>query len=181
MRASRVLLSVALAAASASVFAAPPAPPLVKFEGAIGVDPLTGVNGSDQLNVVRGISPGGRAWVIRKLKATVGTDGTVSAKGAGLLLASGDVIGTRAGITHVAATLACGAANATASLFTSTPSPLDLAGNFDIGGVLSQDGVNAAVMPATCDNPVLLIRAANAATGVASAWFAAGIVNADDD
>jgi hypothetical protein len=181
MRASRVLLVLAMAAAAAGVSAAPPAPPLVKFEGAIGVDPLTGVNGVDQPNVVRGISPGGRAWVIRKLKATVGTDGTVSAKGAGLLLASGDVIGTRAGITHVAATLACGAANATASLFTSAPSPLDLAGDFDIRGSLSQDGVNAAVLPATCDNPVLLIRAANPTTGVAGAWFAAGILDRDDD
>ena len=181
MRASRFLLVLAMAAAAASVSAAPPAPPLVKFEGAIGVDPLTGVNGADQLNVVRGISPGGRAWVIRKLKATVGTDGSVSAKGAGLLLSSGDVIGTRAGNTHVAATLACGAANATASLFTSAQSPLDLAGDFDIGGSLSQDGVNAAVLPATCDNPVLLIRSANPTTGVAGAWFAAGILNRDDD
>ena len=45
MRASKVLLIMTLAAASASGFAAPPAPPLVKFEGAIGVDPLTGANG----------------------------------------------------------------------------------------------------------------------------------------
>ena len=181
MRASRVLLSVALAAASASVFAAPPAPPLVKFEGAIGVDPLTAANGVDALNIVRGISPGGRAWVIRKLKATIGIDGTVSARGAGLLLASGDVIGTRGPVTHVAATLACGPANNTASLFTSAPSPLAVNGNFDIGGTLSQDGVNPAVLPATCDNPVLLIRAANPTTGAAGAWFAAGIVSQDDD
>ena len=181
MRASKALLVMTLAAASASGFAAPPAPPLVKFEGAIGVDPLTGANGVDVVNTVRGIAPGGRAWVIRKLKATIGTDGTVSAKGAGLLLASGDVIGTRGPVTHVAATLACGAGNATAMLFTSAPSPLEPNGNFDIGGSLSQDGVNPAVLPATCDNPVLLIRAANPATGVAGAWFAAGIVSQDDD
>jgi len=172
MRASKVLLVMTLAAASASGFAAPPAPPLVKFEGAIGVDPLTGANGVDVINTVRGIAPGGRAWVIRKLKATVGTDGTVSANGAGLLLASGDVIGTRGPVTHVAATLACGAANATATLFTSAPSPLEPNGNFDIGGTLSQDGVNPAV---------LLIRAANPSTGVAGAWFAAGILNVDGD
>ena len=169
MPASRVLLTLTLAAASASVFAATPAPPLVKFEGAIGVDPLTGANGVDVVNTVRGIAPGGRAWVIRKLKASVGIDGTVSAKGAGLLLASGDVIGTRGPVTHVAATLACGAANATASLFTSAPSPLQVNGDFQIDGTLSQDGVNPAVMPATCDNPVLLIRAANPTTGVAAA------------
>jgi len=67
MRASKVLLIMTLAAASASGFAAPPAPPLVKFEGATGVDPLTGANGVDVVNTVRGIAPGGRAWVIRKL------------------------------------------------------------------------------------------------------------------
>ena len=97
------------------------------------------------------------------------------------MLASGDVIGTRGPVTHVAATLACGAANATASLFTSAPSPLQVNGDFEIGGALSQDGVNPAVMPASCDNPVLLIRAANPATGAAGAWFAAGIANGDDD
>ena len=181
MTASKVLLALSLSAAAASVFAATPAPPLVKFEGAIAVDPLTGANGVDVVNTVRGIAPGGRAWVIRKLKATVGTDGTVSAKGAGLLLASGDVIGTRGPVTHVAATLACGAANATASLFTSAPSPLQVNGDFQIVGTLSQDGVNPAVMPASCDNPVLLIRAANPSNGVAGAWFAAGILNGDDD
>ncbi len=84
-------------------------------------------------------------------------------------------------ITLGRATLACGAANATASLFTSAPSPLDLAGDFDIRGSLSQDGVNAAVLPATCDNPVLLIRSANPTTGAAGAWFAAGILDRDDD
>jgi hypothetical protein len=151
---------------------------LVSFEGAIGVDPLSAAGGVDALNVVRGVNPGGRAWILRKLRASVSKDGAISARGAGLLLASGDVIGTRAGITQVVATLACGPANATASVFHSPPAALDAFGKFHIDGTLSQDGVNAAVLPPTCDNPALLIRAfANNAPG---AWFAAGIPSDDD-
>lgn len=180
MRHSKQLLALAMIVASTGLSAHPDAKTLVRFEGAIGVDPLTAAGGVDVLNVVRGISPGGRAWVMRKLRATIGTDGVISAKGAGLLLASGDVIGTRATIAQVAATLACGPANATATLFNSAPAALDTAGNFQISGPLTQDGVNAAVMPATCDNPVLLIRAV-AAGGALGAWFAAGIPGAADD
>src|SRR6185369_16814572 len=109
-------------ASSAAVLAhADSSTTLVRFEGAIGVDPLTAANGVDVLNVVRGVNPGGRAWVLRKLQASITTDGRISARGAGLLLASGDVIGTRAGITQVLATLACGPTNATAALFHSPP------------------------------------------------------------
>ncbi len=181
MRASKVLLVMTLAAASTGVFAYKSAPALVKFNGAIGVDPLTAASGVDVFNTVRGINPGGRAWVLRKLKAKVGTDGVISARGSGLLFSSGDLIGTRGPVTHVAATLACGPADATAAFFTSAPSPLDSAGDFHIKGALSHDGANAAVMPATCDNPVLLIRSANATTGVPGGWFAAGIPGDGDD
>jgi hypothetical protein len=179
MRPSIRSLAIALAASCAALAHADSSRTLVRFDGAIGVDPLTGANGVDTLNVVRGVNPGGRAWVMRKLQASIGTDGRISVRGAGLLLASGDVIGTRATIAQVLATLACGPANATAALFHSPPAALDTAGNFRINGVLTQDGVNAAVLPSTCDNPVLLIRAV-AANGTPGAWFAAGIV-ADDD
>jgi hypothetical protein len=166
-----------LAAASAGALA--DAPPLVRFSGAIGVDPVASLNVATT-NVVRGINPGGRHWVLRRLKATVGTDGIISAKGSGLLFGSGDLIGTRGAVASVVATLACGPANATASLFTSPPAELDLAGNFHVKGALSQDGVNAAVLPVTCDNPALLIRSFNTATGLAGNWFAAGIPGDDD-
>ena len=181
MRVSKILLVTALAVASTGVFAYKSARPLVTFNGAIGVDPLTAASGVDVSNVVRGINPGGRAWVLRKLYARVGSNGVISARGSGLLFSSGDLIGTRGTITHVAATLACGPADATAALFTSAPSPLDGAGDFHIKGPLTQDGVNAAVMPATCDNPVLLIRSASAVTGAPGAWFAAGIPGDGDD
>jgi hypothetical protein len=100
-----------------------------------------------------------------------------------LLFTSGDLIGTRGGVTAVAATLAGGSANAKATLFHSRPAERDLAGDFRIAGKLTQDGVNDTVMPATCDNPVLLIRSFSTATGTLGNGFAAGIpqVGRDDD
>lgn len=165
---------------SASLHAHGDSKVLVRFDGGIGTDPLTASNGVDVPNVVRGINPAGRAWVIDRLRVSIGSNGSISARGAGLLLASGDVIGTRAGITQVAATLACGPANATAVLFHSAPAAFDTAGNFHIDSTLTQDGVNAAVLPATCENPALLIRAVGA-NGAPGAWLAAGIPNSHDD
>lgn len=156
-------------------------PPLVAFSGAIGVDPLTAAGGVDALNVVRGINPGGRSWVLRKFSAKVGSDGSIGAKGSGLLLGSGEGIATRGTVAAVAVTLFCGPADATARRFTSPSAALDTAGNFSIKGVLSEDGVNPAVLPAACDNPQLLVRSVNTTTGAAGGWFAAGIVETDDD
>lgn len=174
-------LTLALAVTSPAWAGPKRAAPLASFNGAIGVDPLTAAGGVDTLNVVRGINPGGRAWVLRRLSATVGADGSIRASGRGLLFSSGDLIGTRGTVAAVAATLTCGAADATARKFTSPGVNLDAAGNFSIRGMLSEDGINPAVMPPTCDNPVLLIRAFNTTTGAAGGWFAAGIPGDGDD
>ncbi|MFO1329938.1 MAG: hypothetical protein U1F56_21505 [Rubrivivax sp.] len=171
---------LALTLLSTPVLAKDP-PPLVSFSGAIGSMPAVSTTAGNQANLVRGIAAGGLPWVLRKLEASVGTDGSISARGKGLLFAAQDRIGTRGPVTAVVATLTCGAADATARRFTSPPAALDLAGNFRITGVLSEDGINAAVMPATCDNPALLIRSFNTTTNVAGNWFAAGIVGGSDD
>jgi hypothetical protein len=162
----RTLSGLALAAASLLAHAASD-DNLVQFNRGIGVDPVAGIaNGAPVLNTVLGVPPGGRPWVIRKLKASVSTQGTLSVRGAGLLLAGGDGIGTRATITQVVATLFCGGVP-----FTSAAGDLDTAGNFSIRSALS------AMPPNPCSAPVLLIR--NAAGN--NAWFAAGIVGDDDD
>ena len=110
-------------------------------------------------------SPGGRAWIIRKLRANVFVDGTVSIRGSGLLLSGGDGIGTRGAVTQVSATLFCGGL-----AHDTGPADLDAAGNFQIRGPLS------AAPPNPCNAPVLLIR--NAAG--TRAWFAAGIPGGED-
>ena len=174
---SRCLSAVSLALLAAAASAAQP-PVLLKFKGAIGVDPLTAAGGADTLNVVRGISPGGRAWVIRKLDATVYADASIVVQGKGLLFSSGDLIGTRGAVAQVSATLSCGPADATASKYNSEPAPLDQAGNFKIQSKLS-DAANIATLPQPCENPQLLIR--NHGNSGPGSWFAAGILDSSDD
>jgi hypothetical protein len=174
----RYLSAVLLALVAAAASAAQP-PVLLKFKGAIGVDPLTATNGVDVLNVVRGINPGGRAWVIRKFDATVYTDASIVVQGKGLLFSSGEVIATRGPVAQVAATLACGPADATATKFTSDSAPLNAAGNFKIRGSLRDGFGNVATLPPSCENPQLLIRAFGAAGP--GGWFAAGILESDDE
>lgn len=176
---ARFLLPLGIALGGGAAFAGTPA--YLEFEGAIGVDPLTAAGGVDVSNTVRGINPGGRAWVIRKFSASIGADAMVSARGKGLLLSSGEVITTRGAVSHVALTLTCGAADATAARFSTGPFPLDTAGNFTIRGPLTADGVNTAVLPPECANPMLLIRAANPTTGALGGWFAAGIPDDGED
>ena len=80
---------------------------LAKFDGGIGVIPVTGGAGTPnadgtlpnvKLNVVRGVSPAG-PWRIADLKAVVNADGGIRVNGTGLLLASGNSIGTNANST----------------------------------------------------------------------------------
>jgi hypothetical protein len=173
----RYLSAASLALLAAAASAAQPSV-LLKFKGAIGVDPLTAAGGVDVANVVRGINPGGRAWVIRKLDATVYSDASIVVQGKGLLFSSGDVIATRGPVAQVVATLACGPADATATKFTSDAAPLNAAGNFTIRSQLAGHDASGNILPfpPSCANPQLLIRAS--ATG---GWFAAGILEADDE
>ena len=136
----------------------------MRFKGGIGVIPVTGVaaNGTVTLNVVRGVSPGA-PWRIADLDATIGSDGHIRITGRGLLLASGNGIGTNAG-QSVHATLFCGpAATATAHNTNLAGVALRADGDFRIDDVLSP------AAPVPCDTPVLLIR------NVGGVWFAAGI------
>jgi len=143
---------------------------LVRFHGAIGVDPISNVvvNGTTTTvspNVVRGISPSGQIWRISDLDANVSLDGRIRVHGRGLLLGGGNSIGTNGG-QSVFATLFCGpAATATASSSDLAGVALDEDGNFTIN-----DGLSPAP-PTSCETPVLLIRT----TGGARPWFAAGI------
>jgi hypothetical protein len=145
---------------------------LVRFEGAIGVIPVSNVvvNGTTttvSANVVRGISPSGQIWRIANLDASVSQDGRIRVHGRGLLLGGGNGIGTNGG-QSVFATLFCGpAASATSSSTNEAGVALDSDGDFTIDEVLSP------LPTTTCDTPVLLIRTAAGA----HPWFAAGIEN----
>jgi hypothetical protein len=64
------------------------------FNGGAGVIPLVSVTGCptacvENLNVVRGVVPGGVPWVINELKAQVSANGSIKVSGQGLVLAGG--------------------------------------------------------------------------------------------
>ena len=142
---------------------------LARFDGGIGVIPVTGGAGTPnadgtlpnvKVNVVRGVSPAG-PWRIADLKAVVDVDGGINVKGKGLLLASGNSIGTNANAS-VFATLICEPAAPFVQHNTGSVA-LDPNGDFTISDTLDP-------VPSECPSPVLLIRANG--SGV---WFAAGI------
>jgi len=143
---------------------------IAKFNGGIGVIPVTGGAGTPdangtlpnvKLNVVRGVSPAG-PWRIANLNAVVEADGHILVKGNGLLLASGNGIGTNAN-QSVFATLIC-EASAPFIEHSTNPAGVPLAAN---GDFRIDDTLNS--VPADCASPVLLIR------NLGGVWFAAGI------
>jgi hypothetical protein len=151
---------------------------LARFDGGIGVQPVSNVAGpanpdgtfqNVRKNVVRGVAPAG-PWRIAELKAEVAFDGRISVKGRGLLLASGNSIGTNAN-ARVFATLFCEAsAQAEPHSTSAVGVALEPNGDFRI-----DDLVNPAP-PETCASPALLIRVSGS-----GAWFAAGIPRLEQD
>jgi hypothetical protein len=151
---------------------------LVRFNVAIGSNPVASpagpVNGDGTFpnvtrNVVRGVNPGGGIWRIADLRAQVDTDGHITVRGRGLLLASGNSIGRNAN-QSVFATLICEAAAPFVERSTTlTGVPLDPNGDFRIDDTLNQE-------PQECASPLLLIRSSGS-----GAWFAAGIAGPAND
>jgi len=146
---------------------------LAKFDGGIGVIPVSNVAGAQNANgtfpdvtrnVVRGVNPAGQIWVIADLQADVNTNGRIQVEGRGLLLGGGNAIGTNAN-QSVRATLLC--ANDGNALHDTGLVPLEANGDFRIDDMLS------GTLPSTCTSAVLLIRNPN------GAWFAAGIPKLD--
>lgn len=149
-------------AAAACVLPALAADQRLEFDGGIGSQPLASANGVVVPNDVLGVPPGGRPWVISKLRAVVRPDGAISVKGEGLILAGGGSVGLPGIPRQVAATLFCGGVP-----FTSAPADLDANGDFVIKGTLT------GALSNPCATPILLIR--NFAGGAPGNWFAAGI------
>ena len=64
---------------------------LVRFSGGVGVIPTGSAN-----TTVRGVAAAGQIWTIRDLAADVKQDGSIRLDGRGLLLASGNAVGSNA-------------------------------------------------------------------------------------
>lgn len=150
---------------------------LVRFDGGIGVIPASAgagpANGDGTLqnvkvNAVRGVPPGAGPWRIDDLRAEIETDGRITVRGRGLLLASGNSIGQNAN-QRVFATLICEAAAPFVERSTDPAGvPLSARGDFRIDDVLNS-------VPTDCASPVLLIR------NTGGSWFAAAIRAVGDD
>lgn len=144
---------------------------LARFDGGIGVIPAQNGAGAAnpdgtlpnvKLNIVRGVPPGAGPWRIAELRAEIDTDGSVRVRGRGLLLASGNGIGTNSN-QSVFATLIC-EASAPFIEHSTNPAGVPLAAN---GDFRIDDTLNS--VPSDCASPVLLIR------NLGGVWFAAGI------
>ena len=131
---------------------------LVMFNGGIG-DITTG---STETTVL-GVPAAGQIWVIRDLQAQVKVGGQIQVDGQGLLLGSGDAVGSNANAS-VFATLFCAEDGDAPHSTNAAGVPLQVNGDFRI-----QDSLSPAP-PSTCTSPVLLIRVTSNGT-----WFAAGI------
>jgi len=148
---------------------------LVKFDGGIGVIPVSNVavaaNGTVTVtrNIVRDSNPAGQIWVINALKASVATDGRIRVRGRGLLIGGGNNIGF-SNNASVFATLYCGPATA----FTAHSTDKVVGVQLEANGDFRIDDVLNPTPPADCASPILLIR------NLAGSWFAAGIQKLDD-
>jgi len=135
-----------------------PAQNLVRFSGGVGVIPTGSAN-----TTVRGVAAAGQIWTIRDLAADVKQDGSIRLDGRGLLLASGNAVGSNANAS-VIATLFCANDGNIQHSSNLAGVPLEVNGDFRIDDTLSP------VPPDPCTSPVLLIRSAGSGS-----WFAAGI------
>jgi len=163
----------------------------VRFSGAIGSQPFANIGNVAAPNDVLGIAPGGRPWELRKLRASVASDGTLRATGKGLLLGGGSNIGRPAIPRTIQATLICSATAAapvaTSPAWNSVAVALDESGNFSINAPLKPVPPNLTLVPPSpCNFPILLIRnstpsATPGGDPVPGPWFAAGIASDDDD
>jgi hypothetical protein len=131
---------------------------LVRFSGGVGVIPTGSAN-----TTVRGVTAAGQIWTIRDLAADVKQDGRIRLDGRGLLLASGNNVGSNAN-QSVFATLFCANDGNIQHSSNLAGVPLEVNGDFRIDDMLSP------VPPNPCSSPVLLIRSAGSGS-----WFAAGI------
>ena len=131
---------------------------LVRFSGGIG-DITTGSTDT----TVRGVTAAGQIWVIRDLAADVKQGGSIRVDGRGLLLGSGNAVGSNANAS-VFATLFCANDGNVQHSSNLAGVPLEVNGDFRIDDTLSP------APPSPCTSPVLLIR-----TTVGGTWFAAGI------
>ena len=121
-------------------------------------------------DAVGGINPGTTPWSTLGGRARVNlSTGHVSFDVEGLVLNGGNATGTRAGVTQVEGSLICDAGTDNQTIFTTLPVPLSAQGNADFSGTFDN-------IPATCKNPLFLIRIGPDLPRANQRWIATGAV-----
>jgi hypothetical protein len=154
-----VLLPLTLFAAAA--FAIDNDDSLVRWNSIVGVITAPGVD-----NPVGNIHGGAGPWSVRSGHARVNlASGVTFFEVDGLVLNGGNSTGTPGAISAVIGTLVCNP-GPTPTVLDTTPVSLNVHGDAHFSGTL-------AGVPATCVNPLFLIRIA-APAGAAGRWIATG-------
>src|SRR5260370_4335281 len=120
-------------------------------------------------DAVAGINPGTTPWSTTGGRALVNlSTGHVSFAVEGLVLNGGNATGTPDGVDQVEGSLICDAGKADQAIFTTTPVRLNAQGNAHFSGTFDP--------PATCNNPLFLIRIGPDLPGANQRWIATGAV-----
>src|ERR1700736_3092151 len=121
-------------------------------------------------DAVGGINPGTTPWSTLGGRASVNlATGHVSFDVEGLVLNGGNATGTPDGVDQVEGSLICDAGQQDPTIFTTLPVPLDARGNAEFSGTFNAP-------PATCNNPLFLIRIGPDLPGANQRWIATGAV-----
>jgi hypothetical protein len=163
-----VLLPIALSAGAA--FGLENENSTVSWKSIVGVITAPGVD-----NPVGTIHAGAGPWSVHSGRAHVNlSSGFASFDVDGLVLNGSGSTGTPGAITAVKGTLVCNSGGAAPTVLDTTPVSLNVHGDARFSGQIAD-------VPATCDNPVFLIRIA-APAGAAGRWIATGAeLFVDDD
>lgn len=153
---------IALMFCAAGAFAFDNDDSVVRWKSIVGVITTPGVD-----NPVANIRAGATAWSVRSGRAHVNlSSGFTSFEVEGLVINGTASSGTPGPITAVTGTLVCNAGSTTQTVLDTTPVSLNVHGNAHFSGLI-------AGIPASCGNPLFLIRIATPA-GAAGRWIATG-------
>jgi len=152
-----LLLPLALCATSAFAWVENAA--VVRWNSIVGVITAPAID-----NPVAGIHAGAGPWSVHNGHARVNlSNGNTFFDVDGLVLNGSNSSGTPGPVTAVTGTLVCNAGTATQSILDTTAVPLSAQGDAHFSGQISG-------IPASCDNPLFLIRIA-APAGAAGRWI----------
>ena len=154
------MLAVALTLLFASsVFAFDLDESLVRWRNIVGVITAPGVD-----NPVGTIHAGAGPWSVRSGRASVNlSTGATSFEVEGLTLNGGNATGTPGPVSAVVGTLVCNSGTAGVAILDTTQVTLNVHGDAEFSGHLQN-------IPATCANPLFLVRIA-APAGAAGRWI----------